>query len=134
MKTLIVSVMLVSLVAVLGCKSSETGGMSGKDTFKITVPAMSTDVKQGETALVRVVVDRGEGFKQSVKLEVKAPKGLDVDPGSTTVKPGDKEGDVQLKIKADKDAPLGEQKLMVMGTPDVGEAVEVEFKVNVIAK
>jgi uncharacterized membrane protein len=125
---------LIVVAALAGCKSSQTGGMSGKDTFKITVPAMSTDVKQGETALVEVSVDCGEGFNQSVKLEVKAPKGLDVDPGGAKVKPGDKDGEVQLKIKADKDAPLGEQKFIVLGTPDVGEAVEVEFKVIVSAK
>lgn len=134
MKTPIAVMMLLSLVAVLGCKSSETGGTSGSDTFNMTVPALSTDVKQGEIALVRVLVNRGSGFKQSVKLEVKAPKGLDVYPDSTTVKPGDKDGGVQLKIKAAQDAPLGPQKLIVLGTPDVGEAVEVEFKVTVSAK
>jgi len=94
---------------------------------------MSTDVKQGEVQTVRVSVERGEGFKQAVKLEVKAPTGLQVDPASTTVNPGDK-GDVQLKITAAKDAPLGEQKIMVKGTPDKGEATEIEFKVVVSAK
>ena len=50
-----------------------------------------------------------------------------------SVKPGDK-GDVQLKITAAKDAPLGEQKIVVKGTPDKGEATEIEFKITVSAK
>ncbi len=48
------------------------------------------------------------------------------------VKPGDK-GDVQLKITAAKDAPLGDQKIMVKGTPDQGEPAETEFTVTVSA-
>jgi len=124
---------LIAMAALVGCKKSEPGGMAGSDTFRVVVPATSTDVKQGELQTVRVSVDRGAGFKQAVKLEVKAPKGLQVDPESTTVEPGDK-GDVQLKISADKDAPLGDQKIMIKGTPDQGEPAETEFKVTVSAK
>ncbi len=129
----ILAVAFVALVAFVGCQKSEPGGRGGSDTFKVVVPAMSTDVKQGEIQTVRVSVERGADFKQAVKLEVKAPTGLQVDPGSTTVQPGDK-GDVQLKITAAKDAPLGEQKLMIKGTPDKGESAETEFKVTVSAK
>ena len=129
----ILAVAFVALVAFVGCQKSEPGGRGGSDTFKVVVPAMSTDVKQGEIQTVRVSVERGADFKQAVKLEVKAPTGLQVDPGSTTVQPGDK-GDVQLKITAAKDAPLGEQKLLIKGTPDKGESAETEFKVTVSAK
>jgi len=129
----LLAVALVAVVALVGCKKSEEGGRAGNDTFRVVVPAMSTDVKQGEFQSVRVSVERGEGFKQAVKLEVKAPTGLQVDPDSTTVQPGDK-GEVQLKITAAKDAPLGDQKIMVKGTPDKGESVELEFKVTVSAK
>jgi uncharacterized membrane protein len=124
---------LIAMAALVGCQKSEPGGRAGDDTFKVVVPAMSADVKQGEVQIVRVSVERGAGFKQGVKLEVKAPTGLQVDPESTTVKPGDK-GDVQLKITAAKDAPLGEQMIMVKGTPDQGEPVELSFKVTVSAK
>ncbi len=124
---------LIAMAALVGCKKSEPGGMAGNETFRLVVPATSTDVKQGELQTVRVSVDRGAGFKQAVKLEVQAPKGLEVDPDSTTVKPGDK-GDVQLKITAAKDAPLGAQKIMVKGTPDQGDFAETEFTVTVTAK
>ena len=125
--------LVVGAVALVGCKKSEEGGLAGTDTFKVVVPAISTDVKQGEIQTVRVSVDRGAGFKQDVKLEFKAPTGLDVDPGSVTVKAGDK-GDVQLKITAAKDAPLGELKILVKGTPDKGDPAETDFKVTVSAK
>ena len=124
---------LIAMAALVGCKKSEEGGRAGNDTFRVVVPAMTTDVKQGEIQTVRVSVERGEGFKQRVKLEVKAPAGLQVDPDSTTVEPGDK-GDVQLKITAANDAPIGESKILVKGTPDKGESAETEFKVTVSAK
>ena len=126
-------VMLIATAALVGCKKSEEGGRAGNDTFKVVVPAMATDVKQGELQTVKVSIERGEGFKQAVKLEAKAPAGLQVDPGSITVQPGDK-GDVQLKVTAAKDAPLGSVEIMLKGTPDKGEAVEIQFKVTVSAK
>jgi uncharacterized membrane protein len=124
---------LIAMAALVGCKKSEEGGRAGNDTFKVVVPLISTDVKQGEVQTVRVSVERGAGFKQGVKLEAKGPTCFQIDPESTMVKPGDK-GDVQLKITATKDAPLGDQKIMVKGTPDKGDPAEVEFKVTVSAK
>lgn len=131
-KACVVVVGLIAVAALVGCKS-QTGVVVGNDSFKVSVPAIATDVKQGETQLARVSVDRSDEFKQSVKLEVKAPTGLSVDPDNITVKPGDK-GDVQLKVTAAKDAPLGDQKIMVKGTPEHGDPVELEFKVTVSAK
>ena len=124
---------LVVAVAVVGCKKSEEGGGAGSDTFRLVVPATSTDVKQGEVQILQVSIERGAGFKEAVKLQTKAATGISVDPESTTVKPGDK-GELQLKVTAAKDAPLGESKILVKGTPDKGEAVEMEIKIKVIAK
>ena len=125
---------LIAAAALTGCtKSSEEGGRAGNDTFRIGVPALATDVKQGELQTVRLALERGAGFKQRVKLEVKAPAGIQVEPSGATVEPGDK-GDVQLKITAAKDAPIGEHKILVKGTPDKGEATETEFKITVSAK
>ena len=101
------AVALVAGVAlVVGCQKSEPGGMGGNDTFKIVVPVLSTAVNQGEVQLVRISVERGAGFKQAVKLEIKAPAGLQVDPDSTTVKLGDK-GDVQAEDHGRQGRPPG---------------------------
>jgi len=125
---------LVVAAALTGCtKSSEEGGRAGNDTFRIGVPALATDIKQGELQTVRLTLERGGGFKQRVKLEVKAPAGIQVEPSGATLEPGDK-GDVQLKITVAKDAPIGEHKIQVKGTPDKGEPTEAEFKITVSAK
>ena len=125
---------LIAGAAFMGCtKSSEEGGRAGNDTFRLGVPAIATDVKQGEVQTVRVTLERGAGFKQRVKLEVKAPAGVQIEPSSATVEPGDK-GDVQLKITVAKDAAIGEHKIQVKGTPDKGEPTETEFKITVSAK
>jgi len=124
---------LIAVLALTGCKTkSEQGGGAGSDTFRIVVPTMTGDVKQGEIQTARVSVERGDGFKQQIKLELKAPTGIQVEPSDTTVQPGDK-GDVQLEISAANDAPLGKQKILVKGTPDKGEATEMEFTITVIA-
>lgn len=125
---------LIAAAALTGCKTkSQEGGATGDGTFRLVVPAMATDVKQDELQTVQVTVERDAGFKQRVKLEAKASTGIHVEPGSLTVQPGDK-GEVQLKIHAAKDAPLGEQRLIVKGTPEKGEPTEMELKVTVSAK
>ena len=126
--------MFIAAATLTGCtKSSEEGGRAGNDTFRIAVPALATDIKQGELQTVRLALERGAGFKQRVKLEVKAPTGIQVEPSSATVEPSDK-GDVQLKITVAKDAAIGEHKIQVKGTPDKGEPTETEFKITVSAK
>jgi len=125
---------LIAAAAFTGCtKSSEEGGRAGNDTFRIVVPAIAAGVKQGEVLTVKVVLERASGFKQRVKLEVKAPVGVQVEPKEAMVLPGDK-GDVQLTTTVAKDAPIGEHKILVKGTPDKGEPTETEFKITVIAK
>ena len=125
---------LITTAALTGCtKSSEEGGRAGNDTFRMVVPSMPAGVKQGELQTVRVVLERGKGFKQRVKLEVKAPEGVQVEPKEAIVQPGDK-GDIQLKITAAKDAPIGDHKILAKGTPDKGEPTEAEFKITVSAR
>jgi uncharacterized membrane protein len=126
--------MFVAAAALTGCtKSSEEGGRAGNDTFRLAVPTLATDIKQGELQTVKLTLERGAGFKQRVKLEWKAPAGIQVEPADATVQPGDK-GDVQLKITVAKDAPIGEHKIQVKGTPDKGEPTETAIKITVSAK
>lgn len=131
-KTLLV-VGLIAVAAFMGCKKSEEGGRAGTDTFQVVVPLISTYIKQGEFQIVRVSVERGAEFKQAVTLKMKVPTGLTIDPDNSKIEPGDR-GSVQLKITAAKDAPLGDQIVRVMGTPDKGETAETAFTVTVSAK
>ncbi len=81
---------------------------------------------------VTVSVERGEYFKRNVKLQIKASKGISVDPTKVLVKASDKP-DVQLQISAAKDAAIGEYKVSVKGTPETGEPTSKEFNVKVVA-
>jgi uncharacterized membrane protein len=126
-------IVAAALMGVAGCeKTSEKGGGTGGDTFRLVAPG-TADVNQGEVAIVRLVLERSAAFKQAVKLEVKAQEGIQVEPNDATVKPGDK-GDVQLKITVAKDLAAGEHKIFVKGTPDSGEPTQTEFRINVRAK
>ena len=123
---------LVALVALVGCTKSESGGGAGNDRFKVVVPSGTTSVKQGEVKIIKLSIERGDGFKRPVKLEFKATAGITVNASSTTVEPGDK-GEVQVTVTAAKDAPLGDSKVLVKATPDKGEPAEIEFRVAVRA-
>ena len=121
MKNAITIVMTLVLATVSGCESSsQRGGSAFKDEgFKVTVPTFSTEVKQGEVQIVTVSLERGEYFKQDVKLQIKASTGISVDPTSVIIKASDKP-DAQLRIAVAKDAALGEYRVSVKGTPKTG--------------
>jgi uncharacterized membrane protein len=126
--------MTLVLATVSGCQSSSPKGGSvlKGEGFRIAVPTLDTKLKQGEVQSVAVSLERGDYFKQDVKLQIEASKGISVEPTSVVVKAGDK-ADVQLMITAPKDAALGEYKVSVTGTPTTGESTSVEFKVKVAA-
>ena len=128
-------VLTLVLAAVSLATDSPKGGSVAKDAgFKIDVPTFDTKVKQGETQTVTIKIERGESFKQDVKLEIKLSKGegITFDPAKVVVKASDK-ADVQLTITASKNTAIGEYKVSVTGTPTTGESTSVEFKVNVVA-
>jgi uncharacterized membrane protein len=109
----------------------DTSGVTGdKGTFVIKAPVLATTIKQGDKQTVRLTVDRGSEFKQSVKLSADAPKGLKAEFNKSTVAAGDPE-EVAMSVSVDKDAPLGDQTIRVTGTPDSGSATSVEVKVKV---
>jgi uncharacterized membrane protein len=130
----VIKIVLVSALTGLGAcsMSSRGGGVSKDEGFTIAVPAMTTDVKQGEMQTVTVSLHRGENFKRDVSLEIKPSKGISVEPTKFVVK-GSDQADVQLRITANKDADLGEYRVYVKGTPETGEATSTEFKVKVVA-
>ena len=106
--------------------------MSGGEGFKIGTPTFDTKIKQGEIASVTLSLQRGELFKRDVTLEMKASKGISVEPTKVLVKASEKP-DVNLRITAPKDAALGEYKVFVKGTPATGEPTSTEITVKVVA-
>lgn len=134
MKSAITFVMTLALAVLSGCQSAgpRGGGVSRDEGFKIAVPTFETAVKQGELQTVSVSIQRGEYFKRDVKLQIKASKGIGVDPTNFMIKASDKP-DLQLKVTASKDAALGDYRVYVTGTPDTGQPTSAEFRVKVVA-
>jgi uncharacterized membrane protein len=100
--------------------------------FKITVPTFSTEVKQGEVKNVTVSLERGDYFKQDVKLQIEASPGISVEPTSVTIKASEKP-DVQVRIAAAQKAALGEYLVSIMGIPKTGEPTSTGFIVKVVS-
>jgi uncharacterized membrane protein len=134
MKTAITIVMTLVLATVYGCQSSSPRGGSvlKGEGFKITVPTFTTEVKQGEVRTVTVSLERGDSFKQDVRLQINTTKGISVDPTNILVKASEKP-DVQLQITVPKDAAFGEYSVSVKGTPETGEPTSTSFDVQVVA-
>jgi uncharacterized membrane protein len=130
----IMVVLTLALAIVSYATDSPKGGSVAKgEGFKIDVPTWDVKVKQGETQSVAIKLQRGDSFKQDVKLVIETAKGgISVDPEKVTVKASDKP-EVGLKIMVPKDAALGEYKITVTGTPTTGEPATVEFTVKVVA-
>ena len=100
--------------------------------FKIAVPTLGTDVKQGEVRSITVSLQRGESFKQDVKLQIQASKGLSVEPTEVLVKASESP-DVQVRVAATTDTALGSYTVSVKGTPKRGEPTSTAFTVKVVA-
>lgn len=136
MKKLIMIVVTLALITVSGCytvrsNSSKGGSVLKGEGFKISVPAFDVNIKQGEVQNVAISIERGEAFKQDVKLEIKAAKGISIEPTNVTVKAGNNP-DVQLRVTVPKDAALGVYLVSVKGTPKTGGATSTEFNVEVV--
>ena len=91
MKNVIVTVMTLVLATVSGCSSSPQGGSVAKgEGFKIAVPTLDVKLQQGEVQKVTVSLERGDYFKQDVKLQIEAAKGISVNPTSVVIKASEK--------------------------------------------
>lgn len=133
MRSVMTIVMALGVMTSFGCQTSPRGGGVSRDEgFKIAVPMLATEVKQGDRQTVTVSLQRGAAFKRDVTLEFRPSSGISVDPTRVVVKGGD-DPDVQLRIAAARDANLGEYRVHVRGTPETGESTSVEFKVKVVA-
>ena len=125
---------MLTLAALVGCQSSSPrgGGMTKDVGFKIAAPTFATEIKQGHTQYVAVSLERGDYFKQDVKLQVETTKGIVLDPTRITILSSDKP-DVLIRISAAADAALGDYSVRVIGTPKTGEPTSTVFTVKVVS-
>ena len=132
MKSAMIIVATLALTVAFGCMSPKGGGLSEDNGFKIEVPALTTDIKQGDRQTIGVTLHRDKFFKQDVRLQFNASKGISVTPADVLVKASDTP-EVQLQIAVPKEAALGEYRVYVKGTPGTGQPVSIEIKVKVVA-
>ena len=132
MKFLSAIVLSLSSMVVICCQSPQGGGVSRSEGFTIQTPALPMTIKQGETKSVTITLNRGDAFKRDVTLEIRASKGIGVEPTSTVVK-GNENADVQLRISAAKDADYGAYQIFVKGTPETGETTSTQIEVKVVS-
>ena len=134
MKTAITIVMTLALATMYGCQSSspQGGSVLKGEGFRIAVPTFSTEVKQGEVQSVTISLERGKYFKQDVKLQIEASKGISPDPTSILIKSSDRPEE-QIQITVARDAALGEYSIRVMGIPETGDPTSTLFKVKVVS-
>jgi uncharacterized membrane protein len=126
---------VVALAAAVGCNVSGTGGdpTNAKGTFRLEGPTVATAIKQGDSQSVKVsIVAKGSDFKQDVKLKAEAPKGVTVDL-PPVLKASDKE--VEMKVTVAADAPTGDEKIHIIGTPaESGNPVPLDITVKIEKK
>jgi hypothetical protein len=142
MKTAFAGLLVLALVALVGCGGKDTAGGPGAtdpgakkprygeadNTFNLTAP--STSLKQGETKAVSIGIRRGTNFQEDVTLKfADVPQGVTVDPAGPVIKHGETETKVALKAAAD--ASLGELTIKVIGHPTKGADASHEFKITV---
>jgi uncharacterized membrane protein len=146
-------VALAALVAVAGCNKGTPGGpgvdkdkdtksraervqdkiTQAEDTFTLSVPLLSTKIKQGGAAKVTVGIKRGKNFGQDVTLKLEGlPEGVSVEPADPAIKHGDK--DVKLTFTAADDAALGDFTVKVTGHPETGGDATNKVKLTVQKK
>jgi uncharacterized membrane protein len=145
MKSAFTSVIIGALLIALGCNKSEPGGPAARstdnrnsitrtpkhETFRVSAPATTTTLKQGEQKEVSLEVERSADFKQDVTLTFKGDKGVTITPASTTVKASSGDTNVKVMVAADNSAPVGEAVVHVTAKPESGDSTSAEFKVNV---
>ncbi len=135
--------LLVMMLVVAGCTQGTPGGpgTTGKsptigqadNTFNLSVPVMSSSLKQGESTEATIGIKRAKNFDEDVTLKfADVPKGVTVDPASPLIKHGDL--DAKITFKAADEAPLGDFNVKVSGHPAKGGDAQVEFKLTIAAK
>jgi uncharacterized membrane protein len=155
MKNAIAALAAAGLLVFVGCNTGTPGGpgadkakASEKDstlkkledkivqpaeTFSLKTPTLATKLKQGESKEITIGIKRGKNFDQDVTVKFDGvPTGVTIDPASPTIKKGDTEAKVMVKV-AD-DAAVGDFTVKTIGKPGKGDEAANEFTLTVAKK
>jgi hypothetical protein len=145
MKSSFSGFLVLGLVALAGCGQGTPGGPGAdpdakkpiiglaKDTFDLSVPILSTALKQGETHESSIGIKRGTNFDQDVSIKFsEIPMGVTIDPANPVIKHGNSEA--KFMLRAENEAQLGDFKVKITGHPTKGGDATNEFKLTVAKK
>ena len=105
--------------------------IAAKDSFTLSVPHLSTSLKQGKTQTVSIGIKRDKSFDQDVALKFgDIPTGVTLQPQGPVIKHGDAEAQVTLTTTSD--AAPGDFAIKVTGHPAKGADVSNEVKLTVV--
>ncbi len=105
--------------------------IAAKDSFTVSLPLLSTSLKQGETKTLAITVKRDKTFDQDVSLLfAEMPTGVTFEPESPVVKAGETE--TQVTLMAAADAALGDFTVKVTGHPAKGADAANDLKLSVV--
>ncbi|ADB16368.1 hypothetical protein Psta_1693 [Pirellula staleyi DSM 6068] len=105
--------------------------VSAKDSFTISLPYLSTSLKQGETKEFVVGISRDKTFDEDVTLKFsEMPKGVTIDNEAPVIKRG--ESEAKLMLTGSEDAALGNFSIDVTGHPVTGADSVKQFKLSVV--
>ena len=106
-------------------------GVVAKESFTVSLPLLSTTLKQGESKTVSIGIKRDKNFDHDVTLKMgEMPSGVTVEPESPVIKAGDTEA--LITLAATTDAALGDFTVKVTGHPAKGADATNDLKLSVI--
>jgi hypothetical protein len=112
-------------------KNSKDDGVGDPDnTFRLDMPNLTTELKQGESQIISVGITREDNFDEDVTLEFKdLPKGVTIEPAKPMIKAGDAEA--KITIKAADDAALDDHTINVIGKPTKGASATNKLNISI---
>jgi hypothetical protein len=107
--------------------------VAAKDTFSLSLPLLSTTVKQGESQTLAIGIKRDKLFDEDVTLLFgELPTGITMEPAVPVIKRGETE--TKLVLTGTGDAALGSFDIQVTGHPKQGADARSDLKLTVAAK
>jgi hypothetical protein len=107
--------------------------VASEETFTLSVPVVTTTLKQSGTQAIAIGIRRDTNFDQDVTLKfTDVPKGVTFEPTRPVIKHGDTE--TKFTLRCADDAALGNFAIQVTGFPTKGADASREMKLTVTKK
>lgn len=101
------------------------------DSFSLSVPLLSTSIKQNETKTISIGIGRDKTFMSDVTLRFgELPPGITLEPSEAVITHGAEEATVNMTVAAD--AALGDFTVEIAGQSATGLEASAELKLTVV--